>query len=400
MTDSNAPDSIYLDNNATTRVDERVIEAVVDAMRRGFGNPSSLHGYGEEAARLVEEARARAQRLFGARSPGEVLFTSGGTESLNTALHATLGAYTDGSCVTSATEHAAVARPLAAHAARGIRVDVVPVDRGGRLDIDALIERIGDGCRLVTLHWANNETGALLDDESIARIATRAHACGVPFHLDAVQIPGKRPMALDELGVDLASISAHKFHGPKGVGALYIRRGTFEQDAFPALFTGGSQEGERRAGTHNVPGIVGLGHAAALALEHVADPAPSSGRAAVRARRDALERELLARIPGTSVHAADGLRLDNTSSLHIPNIDGELLLASLAAAGVAVSSGAACSAAKRGPSAVLLAMGLGEEVASETIRLSLSRFTTDAEVAEAAKRISEVALELRGLEAV
>ena len=389
-------DGIYLDNNATTRVDERVIEAVVDAMRHAWGNPSSLHGFGEVSSTRVEDARGRVARLLGAGSPDEILFTSGGTESINTALFAALSGGSGGSCLTSATEHAVVGRPLDRLSASGVRIVVADVDADGRIDVAAFVDRIPSDCRLVTIHWANNETGAVLEDDEVARIAERCRSLGVLFHLDAVQIPGKRPIAMRELGVDLASISAHKFHGPKGVGALFVRTGAFD-GAFPALFAGGSQERDRRAGTHNVPGIVGLGRAADLARAHVDDPAAC---ATVRGLRDALEEGLLAAISGASVHAALGARLDNTSSVHIPDVDGELLLASLAAVGIAVSGGAACSAATRGPSPVLLAMGLGEDVALETVRFSLSRFTTDQDVHTAVKRVSDVVTELRDLEAV
>jgi cysteine desulfurase len=390
---------VYLDNNATTPVSEAVVAAVVSALRDDWGNPSSTHGPGETAAALVETARARVARLLGARSPEEVVFTSGGTESINTALFATLGGgQPRGTVLTGAAEHAAVLRPLEHHAARGLAVERVAVDPEGRVDLDALhgrLEELGPECRLVTVQWANNETGALLTEDALAELAAHCRSEGVPLHVDAVQIPGKLPMRVAELGLDLVSISAHKFHGPKGAGALFVRRGSLERAEVPGpLVAGGSQELDRRGGTQNVPGIVGMGVAADLAREHAADPA---ARAAVRELRDHLESGLRGAIPGVRIHAAGGPRLDNTTSAHLPGPDGELLLQALAAAGLAVSGGAACSARRRGPSPVLLAMGLPAEEASRTVRFSLSRGTTREDVEEALGRLQEVRADLEVL---
>ena len=389
---------VYLDNNATTPVDETVVEAMVAALRDGWGNPSSTHRPGEAAAALVETARGRVARLLGACSPEEVVFTSGGTESINAALFATLAGGTPrGTVLTGATEHAAVLRPLEHHAARGLAVERIGVDRDGRLDLAALharLDALASDCRLVTVQWANNETGALLEDQELEALANRCRGYEVPLHIDAVQIPGKLPMRVHELGIDLLSISAHKFHGPKGAGALYARRGVLDRTGGAAHVAGGTQELDRRGGTQNVPGIVGMGVAADLARDHAGDPAT---RARVRGLRDHLEERLRAEIPGVGIHASGTPRLDNTTSAHLPGADGELLLASLAAAGLAVSGGAACSARRRGPSPVLLAMGLAEEEARRTIRFSLSRRTTRSDVEAALHCLREVRADLEVL---
>ncbi len=390
---------IYLDNNATTPVDPRVVEAVAEALARDFGNPSSLHRFGEQARERLEASRVSVARLLGARSSSEIVFTSGGTESIHTALHTALAERDSkrdgGTVLTSATEHAAVLRPLENWRARGFPVETVGVDSSGRLDVARLLGRIGElGSRLalVTLHWANNETGVLLSDDEIERIASASHAHGALFHLDAVQVPGKLPLRIDRLGVDLASLSAHKFHGPKGVGALYVRDSVAGR--FRALFTGGAQEGDRRAGTPNVPGIVGFARAAELAREHVED---RHARERVRTLRDRLEREILRRVPGTEVQGSPGPRLDNTASLTFPEVDGELLLMTLASDGLAVSSGAACSSEKRAPSHVLLAMGLSHAEAERTLRFSLSRLTTSEEIEIAVEGVERAVEELRTL---
>jgi cysteine desulfurase len=386
---------IYLDNNATTPVDPRVVEVVSEALTRDFGNPASLHRFGEAARERLEASRAAVARLLGARSSAEVLFTSGGTESIHTALHSALAARERGTVLTSATEHAAVLRPLERWRERGFAVETVAVLPTGRVDVERLLERIeglAGELALVTLHWANNETGVLLEGPEIERIAAAAHEEGALVHLDAVQCPGKVPLDLERLGVDLASVSGHKFHGPKGTGALYVRSASAGR--FRPLFTGGAQESDRRAGTANVPGIAGLARAAELAREHAEDPA---ARARVRGLRDHLERELAERIPGTRAQASGAPRLDNTASVTFPEIDGELFLMTLAADGVAVSSGAACSSEKRGPSHVLLAMGLSPEEAGRTLRFSLSRMTTADEVETALERVQRAFEELRAL---
>jgi len=395
--------SLYLDNNATTAVDARVVEAMLVPLRESYGNPSSAHGFGEEAARLLESARASVARLVGARSPAEIVFTSGGTESINTAFQAALGSVAGKAsrrvALTGATEHSAVLRALEGWQERGIELLLLPVEPDGTIRVEHVLERLtqlGDDLALLSLHWANNETGVLWPRAALAEIAAACRARGVRFHVDAVQVPGKEELRLDELGVDLASLSAHKFHGPKGVGALYVRAAG-APEPFPRLIAGGPQERERRGGTQNVPGIVGMGRAAELAAQHVAD---DEARGRVRGLRDRLEEGLLDAIPRARVNGGGAPRVDNTSNLVLPDVDGELLLMTLAAEGVAVSTGSACNAETRAPSHVLRAMGLADEEAASSIRLSLSRMTTAAEVEGALEVIPRVVAELRALAAV
>jgi cysteine desulfurase len=390
---------IYLDNNATTAVDERVLEAMLVPLREAYGNPSSAHQFGEDAARLLEHARASVARLAGARSPAEIVFTSGGTESINTAFQAVLGKTTRGLALTGPTEHSAVLRALEGWHELGIELQLLQVGPDGRIRVEEVLDRIaalGSDLALLSLHWANNETGVTWPRQELVAIAEACRAQEVRFHLDAVQIAGKEALELDGLGVDLASLSAHKFHGPKGAGALYVRSGRLP-DPFSRLIAGGPQERERRAGTQNVPGIVGLGRAAELAAEHVADEA---ARLHVRELRDRLEHGLLEAVPRSRVNGAGAPRLDNTTNLLLPDVDGELLLMSLAAEGLAISTGSACSAETRAPSHVLQAMGLTDGEAASSIRLSLSRMTTAAEVEQALSVIPRVVAELRALEAV
>jgi len=388
---------IYLDNNATTAVDERVVEAMLVPLREAYGNPSSAHQVGEEAARLLEHSRACVARLAGARSPTEIVFTSGGTESINTAFQAALGKARRGLALTGPTEHSAVLRALEGWQERGIELQLLGVGPDGRMRVEDVLDRIAEHASkrvLLSLHWANNETGVLWRRPELAAIAEACRASDVCFHLDAVQVPGKEELDLDSLGVDLASLSAHKFHGPKGVGALYVRAGRVP-DPFSSLIAGGPQERERRAGTQNVPGIVGMGRAAELAAEHVAD---EGARLRVREQRDRLERGLLEAVPGSRVNGAGAPRLDNTSNLLLPDVDGELLLMTLAAQGVAISTGSACGAEARAPSHVLQAMGLAEGDAASSIRLSLSRRTTARDVDRALEVIPHVVSDLRALE--
>ena len=384
---------IYLDHNATTPVHPRVVEAVRDCLAGTFGNPSSQHRFGESAARALASARAEVARLMGARAE-EIVFTSGGTESINTALAA---AVAHGSTrgrdriLTSSVEHPAVSAPLAVHAARSCEVTRLEVDDRGELDVEEgarHLERSGRSFSLVTLQLANNETGVVTPGSEIERIGSAAREQGALFHLDAVQVPGKLPLDVGSLPVDLVSISAHKFRGPKGVGALFVREGSLPE--FPALILGGPQELERRGGTPNVPGIVGMGVAAELARADVEAHSRLPEGDPVAALRDRLERSLLERIPGARVHGAGAPRLPNTSSLHLPGVPEDLLVQALAAEGVAVSSGAACSSSRRAPSPVLLAMGVPEDEARSTIRISLGRGTSREELDEAVETIHAI----------
>lgn len=383
---------LYFDNNATTPLDEVVLEGLRHALEELWGNPSSPHPVGERALAAVDRARASVARLLGS-SPGEVVFTSGGTESIHTALHVALAERpVGGVALTSSVEHAATLRPLSLWERRGTRLEAVGVDRTGRLRTDELLERLSGGrdVRLVSLLAANNETGVLLPPEELASIREAAREAGALVHVDAIQVPGKLPLGVWAAHADLVSISAHKFHGPKGAGALFCA----EEVPLPEIgfLSGGPQEGARRAGTSNVPGIVGLGIAAERALEHLEDPSAPDRLAALR---DRLEVGLAAGIEGLVVHGAGADRLPNTANVGVPGVDGEVLHLALAAEGLCVTSGAACGSRKRKPSDVLVAMGVEEELARASLRFSLSRRTQEEEVDMAVERVCGVVAAVR-----
>lgn len=388
-----APDQdlVYLDNNATTAVAPEVLDALLPWLREGYGNPSSKHAMGEPAARAVALARASVARMLGAQSPREVVFTSGGTESINSALFACLRARPEARrIVTTTAEHSAALNPAKRLAEEGFEVAFVGVDAEGRVDVDGLIAALTPETAVCTLLWGNNETGVLIPDDSLARVSARCRELEIPLHLDAVQVAGKRPIDVSHLGCDLLSISGHKFHGPKGVGAIWVRSGT----AYTAHVEGGTQEEGRRGGTLNTPGIVGLGEAARLAARHTAE-ADSLGRLAEL--RDALEQGLLERIPDARVNGAGAERVESTSNISFEGVRGDALLLLLSEFGVCVSTGAACSTGKRAPSHVLLAMGLSPELAGGSIRLSLSRYSTEGDVDRALERVPRAVEQLRAM---
>jgi len=379
--------AIYFDANATTPVDPRVAEAMLAALTGLHGNPSSAHAAGRDARRAVEAARCDVARLIGANRPDDVVFTSGGSESNVTAIRAALAARPGRrEVVTSTVEHASVRVTLDRLAATdGIVIHRIPVDECGRLDFDAYRAALGPDTALVTLMTANNETGTLFP---IADLVPAAHAAGALFHTDAVQAAGRVALSVAANGADMASISAHKLHGPKGVGALHVRAGT----AFAGLIAGGRQEKGRRAGTENVPGIVGFGVAARRALT-------DSQTQFIARLRDRLERRVVAALPGTRVLGAPEARLVNTACLAFPGSDAEMMLHRLDRAGIAASSGSACATGGLAPSHVLTAMGL-RHLAGSTIRFSLSRFNTDAEVDRLLASLPAIAREARILETV
>ncbi len=365
---------IYLDHNATTRPDDRVVAAMVEMLTERWHNPSSIHRPGQDARRRVELARASVARLINAR-PRQVVLTSGATEAIACAVRGTLIASPPGkrTVVTSAIEHEAM-RDLCEAVARemeGAQVRTLPMAREGIVDADALNDLIDDSVAIVSVMWANNETGAI---QPIARLGETCRARGVVLHTDATQWVGKMPTDVTTDPVDLVSLSAHKFHGPKGAGALYIGP---RARVRPIIH--GAQEQHRRGGTENTPGIVGLGIAADLALEWLADPANA---ARVAARRDRLERGLLERIPGAIVNGAHdkGDRLWNTTNISFPPLESEAILLLLSERGVCASAGSACASGSLEPSPVLTAMGIPPERAHGAVRFSLSRETTDAEV--------------------
>jgi cysteine desulfurase len=379
-----ASDRIYLDSNATTAPAPEVIEATARAMRDEWANPSSVHRAGGEAKRAVELARESVARLVGCQDR-EIVFTSGGTEGANLAIRGTLEHCAGAApgrrvLVTTAFEHSAVRELAQRLEKRGTEVVWIPADarRPGTPDLsalEALLERRADEIALVSLMWANNETGAITD---VARAGSICREHGVRFHTDATQWVGKMPTDLAALQVDLASFAAHKFHGPKGAGALYVRRTV----RIEPQSIGGPQERERRGGTENVAAIAGMGAAADLARAWLATDGASVGAA----RRDRLEQEI-ARATGGVIHADAAPRLWNTTNIGFARLEAEAILMLLSERGVFASAGAACSSGSLDPSPVLLAMGIAPEVAHGSIRFSLSRETSDAEIAEAIRRV-------------
>jgi len=358
---------IYLDNNATTAVAPECIETMLRCLRDCYGNPSSKHGSGETAK--VETIRARGQlaALLGA-SPPEIVFTGSGTEASHQAILGALALRPDKRrIVTSQVEHPSTLLLLKHLEQEGVEVVYLPVDGEGRLDLDAVDQAMTADTALVTLMWANNETGVVFP---IAETAALAAAKGVLFHTDAVQAVGKTPIDLRALPVDFLSLSGHKLHAPKGIGALFVRKG---HRIPPLLF--GHQERGRRGSTENVPAIAALGTAAELAATGL------DGYAAqVAALRERLESGLLAQLPGASINGAGATRLAGTTSLNLGGPEAEFVLDKLDRAGIHASAGAACSATGTEPSHVLLAMGLKPQDALSTIRFSLSRFTTPREI--------------------
>ena len=358
----------YLDNNATTQVDPRVVAAMVPILGEQYGNPSSAHYFGTQVAMQIEEARTNVAGLIGARV-SEIVFTSGGTEADNAALRGVLAARpSQRHVIISAVEHHAIFEPCAQFEREGLEVTRVGVDGAGRLDLDQLTDSLRDDTALVSIMLANNETGVILPINQVSEIA-KQH--GVLVHTDAVNALGKMPVNVDDLGVDLLSLSAHKFHGPKGAGALYIRRGT----PFRPSQIGGAQERGRRGGTLNAPGIIGLGAACAILRELGADAMEKC-----RVLRDRLEAELIERFPEAHICGAQAERLPNTACICFPGLSSEAILLLLSEAGICVSSGSACSSGSLEPSHVLVAMGIDPQVAQGEIRFSLGRFNTAADI--------------------
>lgn len=375
---------IYLDYNATAPPLPAVTDAVVRAMRETWGNASSIHAYGQHAKQALETARQQVAALLGC-APVEVVFTSGGTESDGLAVRGALEARAvmgRSHVVTTAIEHEAVLQTIRALGTRGVPHTIVPVGRAGVVDPAEVAAALRDDTALVSVMLANNEIGTL---QPVAEIAALARARGVLVHTDAVQAAGKLPIDVHHLGVDLLSISAHKFGGPTGVGALYVRRGT----TLAAQQTGGRQERSRRAGTENVAGLAGLGVAAECAAEAARDTTR------VRALRDALERGILATVEGTHVNGAGAPRVDNTSNIGFAGVDAEALLIALDLEGIAVSTGAACSSGTLEPSHVLRAMGLTAHDRQNALRFSLGATTTADEVARVVAAAASAVARLR-----
>jgi cysteine desulfurase len=377
--------TLYLDYNASCPLHPAVAEEVCRATREEFGNPSSVHAYGQRAKAALDEARASVAALLGA-APSEIVFTGGGTESDNFAIRGVAEALAPAGrrhLVASLIEHEAVLNTVRALGRRGWSVGLVAPTPDGIIEPDRLRAAIRDDTALVSVMHANNETGAV---QPIAELAALAHEHGAVFHTDAVQSAGKIPVNAGALGVDLLSISAHKFGGPKGIGALWIRPGT----RLTPLLTGGRQERNRRAGTENVPGIVGLGVAARIAL----DKLESEGRR-LSNLRDRMERSITAAVPGSIVNGAGAPRVPNTSNIAFDGVEAESLLIALDLEGIAVSTGSACSSGTLDPSHVLTAMGLAPARVQGSIRVSLGAGTTDAEISRLLEVLPGVVARLR-----
>jgi cysteine desulfurase len=377
---------IYLDNNATTPVAPEVFEAMKPYLLEDFGNASSIHWFGQRAKNAVEKARQQVAKLINAR-PGEVIFTSGGTESDNASIYGIVQAARSAAphIITTAIEHHAVLHTAQALEKRGVGVTYVRVGSTGVVDPDDVRRAIRPETVLISIMHANNEIGAIQPLEELGSIA-REH--DVYFHTDAVQAVGKIAVDVEKFGVDLLSLSAHKFNGPKGVGAMYIRKGT---NLKPLLF-GGHHERDHRAGTENVPGIVGLGKAAELALAHLEEDALR-----VAALRDFLEREILDQVPQVTVNGDPARRLPNTSNLCFEHVEGEGFVIAMDLRGVACSTGAACSSGSVEPSHVLSAIGLSPEEARSSVRLSLGRYSTKEDIEATLEILPAVVERLRSL---
>ena len=372
---------VYLDNNATTPVLPEVHAAMQPFLQGEFGNASSIHWYGQQARAAVEQAREHVAALLGAR-PAEVVFTSGGTEGDNTALFGLCGP--GDHIITSAIEHSAVRNTCQELQKRGYEVTFVPVDHRSLVDPADVKRALKPNTKLISIMYANNETGSIQPLEEIGKIAAEAD---VEFHTDAVQAAGKIPINVEKIGCDMLAISGHKFHGPKGVGAMYVRKGTLCRP----LMYGGTHERSRRPGTENVPGIVGLGKAAELAKKAVED-----GTAAhVAQLRDRLEQTILREVEECGINGEGAPRVPNTSNLYFDHIEGEPLLIALDLKGVAVATGAACSSGAIEPSHVLMALGMGPQRARGSIRWSLSKLTTADEIEHVLALVPETVARLR-----
>ena len=378
---------IYLDHNATTPVDPAVGAAIVRVMTEEFGNASSVHHFGQRAKAVLDEARSAVAALINAE-PSEIVFTSGGTESDNFALRGVAEALEPTGrrhLIASSIEHEAVLVTLRALARRGWQTTLLPVDASGIVRSEALAEALTDNTALVSVMHANNEIGTI---QPIAELARLAHARGALFHTDAVQSIGKIPVDVRALGVDLLSLSAHKFNGPKGAGALWIKRGA----RVTAILTGGKHERNRRAGTENVPAIAGLGVAASLAAAKA-----SAEAARLAALRNRLDEAILARVPGTAINGSREPRVPNTTNISFEAVEAESLLIALDLEGVAVSTGSACSSGTLEPSHVLRAMGLPSPRTQNSIRFSLGAGNTEADVDFVVSKLPGIVEKLRSL---
>jgi cysteine desulfurase len=380
---------VYFDNNATTRVTPEVFEAMRPFLTELYGNPSSIHRFGSQVGERISEARAQVAALIGAADPVEVIFTSCGTEGDNAAIRALLEARPEKRhIVTTQVEHPAVYGLCQHLEKKGYRVTWLGVDGQGGLNLDELTDALTDDTALVSVMHANNETGVIFP---IERIGAIVKAKGIPFHVDAVQTAGKLPLKVKELPVDMLTISGHKFHGPKGVGALYVQR----KISFTPFLMGGHQERNRRAGTENVAGIVGMGQAAERALVHL-----DVYSTQVRALRDQLESQLCQTFPDCRINGRGEPRLPNTTNMSFRYLEGEAILVLLDQSGICASTGSACTAGSSEPSHVLRAMALPPDWLQGAVRFSLSSYNTGEEVDFVCEKLPSIVERLQGLSAL
>lgn len=375
---------IYFDNNATTKVDPIVLEAMLPYLQEYYGNPSSMHSFGGQIGKEIKNARSQVAALLGAEE-SEIIFTSCGTEGNNTAIRAALAAQPDRNhIITTQVEHACIMNVCKQLEKQGYKVTYLSVDSQGQIDLAELEAALTGNTALVSTMYANNETGVIFPVEEIGALAK---AYGATFHVDAVQVVGKLPINLKNSTIDLLTLSGHKLHAPKGVGALYVRRGF----RFRPYLIGGHQERGRRAGTENVAGVIALGKAAELAQQHLVNVSEE------KRLRDRLEKSLLSSIPDCQVNGHPIKRLPNTTNIGFKYIEGEAILFGLNQYGICASSGSACTSGSLEPSHVLRAMGIPYTILHGSIRFSLSRYSTDAEVDRVLEVMPPIVQRLREL---
>jgi cysteine desulfurase len=379
-------EGIYLDNNATTMVDPAAVESMLPYFSEQFGNPSSMHAFGNKVGQAIKQARKQIQELLGAEHDSEIIFTSCGTESDSTAILSALKAQPErNEIITTVVEHPAVLSLCEHLEKEGYTVHYLKVDKKGRLDLDEYRQLLSDKVAVVSVMWANNETGTLFP---VLEMAELANAAGIMFHTDAVQAVGKIPMDLKNSKIDMLSLSGHKLHAPKGIGVLYLRRGV----RFRPMLRGGHQERGRRAGTENSASIVALGQAAKLAQEHL-----EYENTQVAALRDRLEQGILAAVPHAFVTGDPDNRLPNTSNIAFEFVEGEAILMLLNKQGIAASSGSACTSGSLEPSHVMRAMDIPYTAAHGSIRFSFSRYNTQEEVDKVIEVMPPIIAQLRKL---
>ncbi len=376
---------IYLDNNATTQMSKKIFDTMLPFLRKNFGNPSSIHSFGGGNKKYVENARKQVAKFLHAKTEREIIFTAGGSESDNTAIFSAINSFPNKKhIITSKVEHPAVLEVFKYLQSRGYRADYIGVDKNGKFDLTELKQKIGKDTALVSVMWANNETGTIFPIEEIAKITKKA---GALFHTDAVQMAGKLPINLSKnQNIDMLSISAHKIHGPKGVGALYIK----DKTRFMAHLIGGHQEFGNRAGTENVAGIVGFGKACELATQNI-----KIEKSKVSKLRDRLEKGLTKAIPDTKINGDIENRTPNTTNISFKYVEGEAILLMMDEFGICASSGSACTSGSLEPSHVLRAMNVGFNYAHGSIRFSLSVNTTEKEIDFVIKKLPKIIETLR-----